>query len=281
MAKTHFSVTVEREDGPAVVVTVRRPTEDEAVTYWQHREDSQDPKRAAHGGHGDAAAEVLIGCVTSVVAKGVVAPTAPPPPDEALAAAPPPADATNDAVIPFIPAKPPGEAPAQETLLGGGSASDMFRVLREEYPHLPKQLAGRFLALAGNDLMIADAPASMVPEAVRKRAGSARLRALLVEPKPRLGEDGKPLKGPDGKTVLDGKLVVMTRLSASDVDFMEAEAATMERRTPSGAQHAAQARAHVVESPPGLLAEYPLLPLALGQLLYGAAAAKLGGAQGE
>lgn len=278
MAKTHFSARIEREDGPAVVVTVRRPTEDEAVSYWQHRQDAEDPRRAAHGGHGDSAAEIMISCVTSVsLADRPTAPARPP------AAPGPTVDVGGVEAPAFVPARPPStEAEVEEAaLLGGGAPGDQFRVLREEYPHLPRQLAKHFLALAGDKLTIANAPAASLPEATRKRFEGRRVLAVMVDPRPRKGDDGLPVKGPDGKPVLDGKIVVMTKLSSADVDFMDAEAATEDRRVPAAAALVAQAKAHVAESPPGLLAEYPLLTLYLGQLLYNAAAAKIGGVQGE
>jgi hypothetical protein len=276
----HFSVTIEREDAPAVVVTVRRPTEEEAVAYWQHRQDAEDPKRAAHGGHADSAADIMAACVTSVSPAAVKATKTAPP--EGQPEGPSAAD-QGEEYTPFVPTAGPRAAAGGEggdddsdPVLSGDSAADRFLALREEYPHLPRQLHSRFMGLAGDNLVIASVP---VPESARGKG--RRLRAVMVDAKVRKDKAGKTAKGPDGKPVFDGKLVVLSRLTATDVEFMDAESATLERKVPTGAQFAAQARAHLVECPAGLLQEYPLLAVYLGQMLYGAAAAKIGGAQGE
>ena len=281
--KNVISVTIERdpEDGPSVVVTLRRPTEEEAIAYWQHRQDAEDPKRAAHGGHADSAADIMAACVTSV--SPVKAAKTAPPKGESEG---PPADDQGEEsppeYTPFVPTAGPraaadGEdAEESDPVLSGDSPADRFLALREEYPHLPRQLHSRFMDLAGDNLVIASVP---VPESARGKG--RRLRAVIVDARVRKDKAGKTIKGPDGKPIFDGKLVILSRLTATDVEFMDAESATMERKVPTGAQLVVQARAHLVECPAGLLQEYPLLALYLGQMLYGAAAAKIGGAQGE
>ena len=301
--KNVISVTIERdpEDGPSVVVTLRRPTEEEAIAYWQHRQDAEDPKRAAHGGHADSAAEIMAACVTSVVPVRKRGAAAEPPQSPATTTQAEPGLSVGEDGVPFIPFAPgraggaaggtgghgavdsgaEGLDAGGGPLLGGGSPGDQFRALREEFPHLPRQLNGRFLNMAGDSLPISDVPASAIPQAVRDRYKGSRLRAVYVDASVRKGPDGKPVKGPDGKPIVDGKLVVMSKLGSSEVEFLDAEAATNRRPTPDAKQLVAVAKAHIVEAPSGLLAEYPLLPLYLGQLLYSAAAAKIGGAQGE
>lgn len=282
--KNVLSVIIERdpEDGPPVVVTLRRPTEEEAIAYWQHRQDAEDPKRAAHGGHADSAADIMAACVTSVLPVKV-AKIAPPKGQPEGSPADDQGEETPPEYTPFVPTAGPraasgGDEIADESdpVLSGDFPADRFLALREEYPHLPRQLHSRFMDLAGDSLVIATVP---VPESARGKG--RRLRAVMVDAKVRKDKAGKTVKGPDGKPVFDGKLVILSRLTATDVEFMDAESATLERKVPTGAQFVAQARAHLVECPAGLLAEYPLLALYLGQMLYGAAAAKIGGAQGE
>lgn len=235
--RTQFQVTVEREDAPPVVVTVKRPSEQEAADYYQAREDAQDSRRAAHGGHNDAADDILIGCVV-------------------------------------------GFAPAGEE--AASAPADAFRELCEDYPHVPRQLDERFKSLCGADLRLVDVPRERIPPEVVGRANGKRLRAVLLDPVPKLNDKGKVERGPDGKPAFsEGRLVVLSRLSRPEVQFMEMEYATDGRKDPTVAQLVRAAKAHAVEMPDGVLAEYPLLAVFLGQLLYATAAAKIGDSQGK